>query len=408
MLALISSKILKVILIVFSSLLFNWNMQESASVGGLIPSVTMEGGSETDSLDAGEKDESKKSVKISISDDGIKVQHGDKDKFIINEKNIQSMVEKGIKSLDAESLMLNIGIHREERYTHEVRGNRVKVGSSVEVEDYELIQGDAVSVFGGLTVDGKVRGDAVSVFGNLELGPTAVVNGDVVCVLGHLEKDDKAMVRGETISIGSANMADVGITPPVILPFFPFRGGVFKLFGKVTFFVIGILLILLVVYFIPERMDKSSDYIEGSFMKSIGLGALVFVFGSILVLIVAVIIGITIIGIPVSILLILCYVAFMFLGYFIGAFALGRVISRKFGISYNSRYVQGIIGLFVLAVFGIFSAGLDVMPHFSPMAVLISLIGKFISFLALLAGVGAFILSRAGTVSFQSREPTEQ
>jgi hypothetical protein len=378
------------------------------SCGDLIPSVAVEGGSEPDSVKTDKGKRPKKSVKISISDDGIKVEHGKDNKFIIDQKNIQSFVEKGIRSIQAESLMFNIGIGKEDRYTKEIKGDRVKIGNRVEVEDYELIQGSAVSVFGGLTVNGKVKGDAVSVFGNLELGPTAVVNGDVVCVLGHLEKDENATVRGETISIGSANMADVGVTPPVIFPFMPMHGGLMRLFIRVVLFLGGVLLVLLITYFIPERLDRSADHIESSFLKSVGLGALVFVFGSLLVLIVAIIIGITIIGIPVSVLMILCYVAFMFLGYFVGVFALGRVVSRKFNLGADSRYVQGIIGLLILALFGIISTGMSLVIPFVPFTMLISLIGKFISFLALLAGVGAFIISRAGTLPLRTRELTEE
>jgi len=404
MLALFNSLLIKAVLVIISAVFLSFDTAVIESCGDLIPAVVLEGSSEPDSVSTEKKKTEKKSLKISISDDGIKVKHGDKDKLFINQKNIESLVEKGIKSIQAESLMFDIGIDIGEEYTHEVKGDRVKVGNSVEVEEHELIQGNAVSIFGGLKVDGKVTGDAVSVFGDLQLGPSAVVNGDVVCVWGHLEKSGDATVRGETISIGSANMADVGITAPGVFPFMPFGGGIFKIFLRIVLFLGAVLLLLLIMYFIPGRMERAADHAAASFLKSVGMGALIFVFGSILVLIVAVIIGITIIGIPVSILLVLCYVAFIFLGYFVGAFALGRVVSRKFDIGTDSRYVQGIIGLLILAIFGIISSGMSIVVPLGPVTLLISLIGKFLSFLALLTGVGAFILSRAGSVPVRTRE----
>jgi hypothetical protein len=396
----------KAVLVIISAVFLNIDSATIESCGDLVPTITVEGSTESDSLSGKEK--KKESVKISISDDGIKVEHGDKDQLILDHKKIQSFVEKGIRSIQAESLMFSVGLGREEKYSRIVKGDRVKIGNSVEVEEDELIQGSAVSVFGKLRVDGKVKGDAVCVFGDLRLGPEAVVNGDVVCVLGHLEKGDGAVVRGETIAIGSANMADVGITPPVIFPFFPFRGGVFRLMSRVVLFLGAVLLLLLIVYFIPGRLDRSADFIARDFLKSVGLGALVFVFGSLLVLIVSIIIGITIIGIPVSILMVLCYIAFLFLGYFIGAFTLGRAVSRRFNMGADSRYVQGIIGLFIIALFGFISSAMKIALPFVPVAALISLIGKFVSFLALLAGVGAFIVSRAGTAPVRSVEISEE
>ncbi len=411
MLALFNSLIVKAVLIVLSAAFFNFDAPAVESFGRLVPSITMEGGSEPDSLSKSSDETGKKSVKISISDDGIKVKRGDKDQFILDEKNLQSLIEKQ-KSLikAADSLTIKFDMGEQDRYTREITGDRVKIGSDVKVKEFELVQGSAVAIFGRLEVDGKVKGDAVSIFGNLRLGPTAVVNGDVVCVMGHLDKDENATVRGQTISIGSANMADVGLSSPAGFPFMPFQGRLFKLILRLIIFLGSVLLLLLIVYFIPERMDRSADHIAGSFLKSVGLGALIFVFGSILVLIAAVIIGITIIGIPVSILMVLCYVAFIFLGYFVGAFALGRAVSRKFNLGIDSRYVQGIIGLLILAVFGIISSGISIVMPFIPLAVLISLIGKFVSFLALLAGVGAFIISRAGTVPVivRSAELTEE
>ena len=58
--------------------------------------------------------------------------------------------------------------------------------------------------------------------------------------------------------------------------------------------------------------------------------------------------------------------------------------------------LHGVIGLFLLSVLGILSALMWVNPFLMPLRVLLATLGKFVSFLALLNGTGALLISRMG------------
>ncbi|MBI5546372.1 MAG: STN domain-containing protein, partial [Deltaproteobacteria bacterium] len=65
-------------------------------------------------------------------------------------------------------------------------GDRTQVGGSVKVAEGETVQ-SAVAVGGSVEVDGTVLQDAVAVGGSVKLGPKAVVNGDAVSIGGGLD-----------------------------------------------------------------------------------------------------------------------------------------------------------------------------------------------------------------------------
>lgn len=394
--ALFNVWMVKVVFTLISAIFLNPNVSQIKEVSQHLSIITINRESSSDSLDADkEKEDLKESVKITISDDGIKFRAGGKDQFIldIDSKNtIRKMVEEGIKSIP-ESLSINFKYSDEKIYKHVINDTRVKIGESIHIKDYELVQGDVVSIMGGVTVDGKVSGDVVSVFGNIELGPTSVVNGDVVCVLGTLSKDAGARVRGETVTVGSDKFKFPAIT------FMPFGGGILRFAVKIIKFIVLMLLLLLVLYFIPERVRGGSSYVTGSFLKSLGIGVLIVIFGSMAIVIVAVVLGITIIGIPLSLLLFLFYLALLMLCYFISAVALGNFVSEKMKVAEHSIYLQGLIGLFLLELPCLISSLMGTIPILTFVKLPVGILGKFVIFLALLVGVGAFILSKGGMLS---------
>jgi hypothetical protein len=173
--------------------------------------------------------------------------------------------------------------------------------------------------------------------------------------------------------------------------------------GKIVAFIIGALLLLIVVYFLSDRMKRSSTLVFGSFLKSLGVGFLVVFIGSILAVVLAIILAITIVGIPVSILLILSLVALIVMGYFVSALALGQFLASRFNLDTDSLLIQGLIGLFALALLGLISSVMFFNPFLMPVRVLLRNLGNFVNFLAVITGVGAFVLSRAGSVSRETK-----
>ncbi len=69
----------------------------------------------------------------------------------------------------------------------------------ITIEPDELIRGDVVTLRGTIKVQGEVDGDVVSVFGGVELDSLARVNGDVVAVGGKIYRSPAARVTGDLV-----------------------------------------------------------------------------------------------------------------------------------------------------------------------------------------------------------------
>lgn len=347
-----------------------------------------------------------KTVKISISDEGIRVGSEKGDKFIlqVDEDELIGTFEGVMKGVQEsmEHLQDSMAVYLfqdEDRGYAKVRGQDVvRFGERIHIGKRELVQGDVVSIGGDVLIEGKVRGNVVNVLGDTELDDTAIVNGDVVTVLGTLSEAPGARVRGETVSIAAG-------APSFVFPLRSPAGGFFRLVGRVITFVIGTLLLMLIIYFLPDRMRAASDHVFGSFFKSFGTGILVIILGSVVVGIMVAILSITIIGIPVAILLGLSFAAVCILGYFTAALALGRVVCVKFGFGQDSLFLCGFVGLFLLSVLGLIGHLLWFNPLLVPARVILKTLGGFLNFLAVFTGTGALVVSRAGTARKETRPP---
>lgn len=349
-------------------------------------------------------------LKISISDKGVRIGSEDgREVFLdIDKDGLSAGIEDALDGLKGVKIQLDdIGdiseyidfdfLDIEDRDFKVVRNKDIlRFGDDVHIGRNELVRGDVVVFFADIDIDGKVTGDVVNIFGDVHIGSSAIVNGEVVSVLGTLTEDSNAHIRGETVEVW-------GHSTPMTLPFFAFGGGVFRVIGKFVSFIVGVLLLLLILYFLPDRMQKSSDYIFGSFFKSLGVGVLVIFIGGAVVGLLAVILSITIIGIPVAILLVLSLVALIMVGYFVSAFALGHVIVEKININGDSMFVKGIIGLFALTIFGLLSGMMWFAPYLIPARIILKSLSAFLNFLALFAGTGAFILSKGGMLMLNKR-----
>lgn len=356
-----------------------------------------------------EPEKPRKSVKISISDEGITV--GDEDGtqrviFELDTEQLERMQEEMQRKLDElddidlltgipESLAVYLQQDEDGGYVT-VRGEAVTgFGKDIHIRRHELVQGDVVAIGGDILIEGKVRGNVVCVLGSTELEETAIVNGDVVTVLGGYTEHPSARVRGETVTVGAGTGAP-NITLPFMHPFFPHGDGALRVVGKIASFIIGALLLMLVIYLLPDRMRRSADHVFGSFFKSLGVGFLAIFFGTIIVVVVAAILAITIIGIPVAVLVVLSFAALLIFGYFVSAFALGRAVCNRFDICGTSAIMHGVIGLFLISALGILAALMWINPFLMPLRILLGTLGKFVSFVAVLTGTGALLLSRLG------------
>ena len=408
MLACINPVIVKALLVLLVSVVVGAPRAiVSTSMKWVRPIVTITAGEDKGQADTtaakkkavAKKKQKEGSVKISITNRGVTVDDGEESNVVLefdSEEMLRTL--EGLDSLEdmSDDLARRFDEFDESSY-FQVRGSDlVRFGEDVDVDMHELIKGDVVCLFGDIDVQGKVMGDVVSILGSVVLGPRAIVNGEVVTVLGELERDPDARVWGETVTVGATGY-------PVHIGIPSFGTGIARVAWRVMSFIVSILLFGIVVAFLADRMRRSSTVIFGSFFKSLGIGALVLFVGSVIVAILSVIFGITIIGIPVAVLLVLSFLALLLIGYFVSALALGQFVGGKMGIETRSAFAHGVIGLFLLALLGIISGALSMNPFVSPFGAFLRAIGLFISLVALLVGVGAFIVSKAGAVSRETK-----
>jgi preprotein translocase subunit YajC len=338
-----------------------------------------------------------KTSTITITDEGIQIESKGSEKVIldIDAKNLDGINSRVVDKLEnlPESLDAVFGEGEDKRFFRVKGSDMVQFGKKIIVGPDELVNGDVVAIGSDIVIEGKVMGDVAAIFGSVELGPAAIVNGEVVSILGEVNREDGSIIRGETAVIGRHHRN--GLTFPIG----PFGEGMFGAGAKVVLFIITILLMLIVLYFIAQRMNNASAHASGSFLKSFGVGLLVLFAGTVLVAVLSIILAITIVGIPVAVLLVLSFVALFVLGYFVSAIALGSFVARKCNMERESVYVHGFIGIFLLSILGIIAGFMFFNPWMGPARAMLRGVGGVINFVAVMTGVGAFIVSKGGSLS---------
>ncbi|OQX85629.1 MAG: hypothetical protein B6D63_01860 [Candidatus Latescibacteria bacterium 4484_7] len=396
MLIFISSVLSKFVLFLLSVFMlsspFNYSLHVRDKGSGDLAAV---GISEEDSLRSAR---AKKSLKISISNKGIKVKSGEEGNLILKIESSEDSTGS-IQGATIDSMAINVKSKNE----YSIKGSDiVRFGNDIFIGKDELVQGSAVAIGGNIKIEGKVLGDVVAIGGNVDLSSTAVVNGEVVTVFGELNRADGSVVRGEIAQVGGPAIR--GVIFPIKGPFEHSLGfGFLRAGTRIVVFIIMTLVFLVVLFFLSDRMNRSSRVASLSFLKSLGVGFLVLVGGAIVVFILAIIIGITIVGIPISILLVMSFFGLVLLGHFVGALAVGEFVSDKFNLHIESIYIKGILGLFILYVFGILAGFMLGNPLFITLRVVFELIGALLGFFATLVGLGAFIISKAGSIEQEAK-----
>lgn len=210
---------------------------------------------------------------------------------------------------------------------------RVGILGDVRVDKGEVYSDDLVCIGGTATVEGKVEGDVVVIGGKLnfsgeaenvvavgtraKIAPGSVINGDLVHVMGSLEKDPEVTVQGQSIDVGSH-------LPPNIRRLLS-HGllGLIVVFRLISL-IISLVLLLILSLLAPDRIERMSEMLEPRWPASLGVG----VAGYLVFIVLAVILAITLIGIPLALLLGL---AVWILG-LMGIAAIMALLGRRVGL----------------------------------------------------------------------------
>ena len=84
---------------------------------------------------------------------------------------------------------------------------RVQISGDVIVQADEVIMGDAITIMGNVTVDGKVTGDVVAIFGDVIVN--GEVMGDVTAVGGRIIRGETSKVYGKVTEVKISGIADI-------------------------------------------------------------------------------------------------------------------------------------------------------------------------------------------------------
>jgi hypothetical protein len=237
----------------------------------------------------------------------------------------------------------------------------------------DLIFKDLIAIKGNINVKGDVGRDIVAVLGNIHLFPTARVAGDVVSIGGKIEKDEGAKVKGEITEIvigkGGEKMAEV--YAPLVVGM-----GVGGLLILKALAFLGFLgLSMIIVSFMTGQIGAISSKIEKEWLKTLLWGIL----GFILICPIAILLAITVIGIPLIIVEMILVSIAMLTGYIAVSQLIGKKFMKAIRRPNQPMIVEVIWGLAILFL-------VDLIP----------VLGMTVKCLALTFGFGSAIITKLG------------
>ncbi|MFH1219084.1 MAG: hypothetical protein V1694_01350 [Candidatus Eisenbacteria bacterium] len=269
----------------------------------------------------------------------------------------------------------------------------VRFGDDVIIDEDQVVQGDAVSIFGSVLVNGVVEGDAVAVGGGLSVGPRGRVDGDGVAIGGGVTKEPGGVIRGQMVSIGKGGHYLNGQWFPHARHF-PY--GVFSRTGRLVTLILWTLLLILLALLVTAVARRHVGNVcvkakkDAFLMGLIGLGV------EVLIIPIMILFCITIIGIPIGIVVIpLLFGLALLLGYTGVGLAVGERIANGSGKSPYWSVAMGVLMLQALVLI----SGLVRLPG-GPLRIIgwiLAFLGWAVIYVAATVGLGSVIMTRFGT-----------
>ena len=260
---------------------------------------------------------------------------------------------------------------------HPVEGNLYVAGGNVSINapvtGHARIAGGDVAVKssiggklaiagGNVHIDSPVAGNVTVSGGTLELGPNARIGGKLDFRGGQLEQDPAAQVLGGVTRTKHAHhKLDAG----------PFKGG----WVVRAMWTLGLMLLAAII---AGALPGPAKRMQEELRTRPWLAALFGIMALIIIPIAAVIVMITIIGIPVGLLAILGYMGLLLVGYVATAVLVSGLMLDRYKSEAATRTAWR-VGAAVLAMLVISS-----LAH-------VPLVGGFLALVALVMGVGAIV-----------------
>ncbi len=265
-----------------------------------------------------------------------------------------------------------------------LNGDLAIVGATAILKEGSRVNGDIALIGGVLRVNGTITGNIQALGGSVELKQTAVVDGSLFNFSSSLSQEDGAVINGQQISSlpFEFNFGDITIpeTPNIVInPFQRIAGFV----GNVLWSILQILalsaLAMLIILLAPKSTDRLAKSIAKQPFVHWGIGLLsVFSIPVILVILL-----ITIILIPISLVGFIIFALSMIYGWIALGYTVGlRLFSNK-NHSLSPAVIAG-LGTLIITIIARFAA-------------IVPCIGWTVGAALSLFGLGAIVLTRFGT-----------
>jgi len=274
----------------------------------------------------------------------------------------------------------------------EVGGNITSLGGSVTITDSAKVNGSLTAATGNLSVFAPIGKGATIGVGEATI--SNIVGGNIQAGVGSLTLGPNAQIDGDLTYV-SENVADIQSGAQISgktthnLPPKPDKEKAAKaitaaaLIFKVISFVAILLIGLLLLKFFPTFTNKIAQTIEQKPRAALGFGLIAVILAPILI----VLLLITVIGIPISLILLFAFLITLYFSKIFVSLVIGKKtfkwINQKAG-DYQALFVGLIIYYLITAL---------------------PIIGTIVSILAILAGVGAVLIIKKELYSqFRSKK----
>lgn len=257
------------------------------------------------------------------------------------------------------------------------------------------VEGTALVVGGNAFVDGRIGKELMVVGGRIELGPDAVVDGEINLVSGRLDRDEGAQIRGRINEIGvMGQWRDGALELDFDRPRFRIMAWVSDVFNSLFALAVLALAACAVILLGEDLVIQVGRQLAADPWKAGAAGLLFQVLFLPLLALTALILVISIIGIPLVllipfVLLGLCLAAFV--GYVVSAHGLGKVILGRFGRAPTSSYLTVLVGVVGLGVWSVLCRALD-LPFLAFITGLLGFMAILVNYIAWTFGGGALLL----------------
>lgn len=285
------------------------------------------------------------------------------------------------------------------RRTHRSGGDRVRVFGDVVVDEDEEVSGQVVAVLGSVRINGEVGNQVVAVLGSVDLGPRAIVRGDVVTVGGRLRRAPGSQING---AITEVPLSDVGarVNLPWLDgwgPFYVFGAfrPIARLVGTTFRFVLLSLVACLALVVARRAVEGSAQRVTDDPVKATLVGLAAWVLFVPMFVLTAIVLAISLVGIPLLILMPFAVVAVLaaaVVGFSGTAYAVGQWVRRRFGIATTSGFADICLGILVILLPLLLGRVVALGGWtFSPVVFLLVAVGLGVEFLAWASGFGAVL-----------------